>query len=230
MVWKKKKIIKHLERKKLIHFFGTKFKKILSRYFSSWKKRFLWSLEDSKKFLRKFKKKNFNFKTFFNFSNLFLKNYFISLKNLFYRNFYKDLFLKKWIFSLIKILIKDGKKKKAFLIVNFFLLKLKEKFKNLKVFFLKIKKKMHLPLKLRLRVVAGRKIFIPVILTEEKEIMLILRFIFISLKFRSEKSLKIKLLNEFLDIFNNKGLSIKKKIQHNKDIKENIPNIRYLNF
>jgi small subunit ribosomal protein S7 len=89
---------------------------------------------------------------------------------------------------------------------------------------------MHLPLKLRLRVVAGRKIYIPVILLENNEIMFILRFILSSLKFRNEKTLKVKLLNEFLDVFNNKGLSIKKKIQYNKDIKENIPNIRYLNF
>jgi small subunit ribosomal protein S7 len=89
---------------------------------------------------------------------------------------------------------------------------------------------MHLPLKLRLRIVAGRKVFIPVVLVENNEITFILRFILSSLKFRNEKTIKLKLLNEFLDIFNNKGLSIKKKIQYNKDIKENIPNIRYLNF
>jgi small subunit ribosomal protein S7 len=89
---------------------------------------------------------------------------------------------------------------------------------------------MHLPLKLRLRIVAGRKVFIPVVLIENNEITFILRFILSSLKFRNEKTIKLKLLNEFLDIFNNRGLSIKKKIQYNKDIKENIPNIRYLNF
>jgi ribosomal protein S7 len=89
---------------------------------------------------------------------------------------------------------------------------------------------MHLPLKMRMRIVAGRKIYIPVILLEEKEIMFILRFIITSLKFRNENKFQDKLLNEFLDVFENKGLSIKKKIQYNKDLKENIPNIKYLNF
>ena len=41
--------------------------------------------------------------------------------------------------------------------------------------------------------------------------MFILRFILLSLKSRNEKTFKEKLLNEFLDIFLNKGLSIKKK-------------------
>ena len=89
---------------------------------------------------------------------------------------------------------------------------------------------MHLPLKLRLRIVAGRKTYIPVILLEKNEIMFILRFILLSLKSRSEKSFKDKLLNEFFDVFLNKGLSIKKKQQYNKDLKENIHNIRFLNF
>ena len=89
---------------------------------------------------------------------------------------------------------------------------------------------MHLPLKMRLRIVAGRKLYIPVVLMENKEIMFILRFILISLKSRTERTFKDKLLNEFFDIFFNKGLSIKKKQQYNKDIKENIHNIRYLNF
>lgn len=89
---------------------------------------------------------------------------------------------------------------------------------------------MHLPLKLRLRIVAGRKLYIPVILSENKEIMFILRFILLSLKSRSEKTFKDKFLNELFDIFFNKGLSIKRKIQYIKEIKENIHNIRYLNF
>lgn len=229
MVWKKKKIIKQLEKKRLVYSIGLKKKKILNRYFYFWKKRFLWNLEESKKFLLKYRKKDLKLNPFLKFFNLSLKKFFIHKSLIFFNNF-KNPFLKKWIFSLLKILIKHGKKKRAIFIIKFILLKLSEKRLNLNYFFFKIKKNMHLPLKLRLRIVAGKKIFIPVILLKEKQIMFILRFIFLSLKFRNEKYLKIKLLNEFLDIFNNKGLSIKKKIQYNKDIKENIPNIRYLNF
>jgi len=130
----------------------------------------------------------------------------------------------------LKVLIKNGKKKKTFTIIKYILLNIKNKSIKFKNFFLKIKKNMHLPLRLRIRIVAGRKTFIPVILLEKDQIMFILRFIFSSLKFRNEKSFKLKLLNELFDVFNNKGFSIKKKTQYNKDIKENIPNIRYLNF
>jgi len=230
MVWKKKKKFNKLEKKRLIYSFGFKIKKIFNKYYLAWKKRYIWSFKDSLNFLKKFKKKFISLNIIFNFfvnitKRFYLNNIFLSLKKKKY-----NIFVRKWIYSLIKILIKNGKKKKVFFIVNYIFLKIKKKVKNLKFFFLKIKKNMHLPLRLRLRIVAGRKLYIPVVLFENKEIMFILRFILLSLKSRNEKSFKDKLLNEFFDVFLNKGLSIKKQQQYNKDIKENIHNIRYLNF
>ena len=230
MVWKKKKKYKKLEKKRLIFSFGFKTKKIFNKYYLAWKKRYIWSFDDSLNFLKKFKKRNLPLNLIFNFfvsisKRFYLKNYFLNSKEI-----SNNIFIKKWIYSLIKILVKNGKKKKAFYFVNYIIKKIKKKVKNLRFFFLKIKKNMHLPLKMRLRIVAGRKLYIPVVLMENKEIMFILRFILISLKSRTERTFKDKLLNEFFDIFFNKGLSIKKKQQYNKDIKENIHNIRYLNF
>jgi len=89
---------------------------------------------------------------------------------------------------------------------------------------------LHLPLKLNSRIVAGKKLFIPHILKDKKEIKFIIRFIFLSLKNRNEKTFKERLLNELFDSFNNKGFTIKKKIQYNKEIKDCIPNLRYLKF
>lgn len=230
MVWKKKKTYKNkLENKKLIYSFGFKIKKIFHKYYLAWKKRYIWSFEDSLNFLKKFKKRNLPLNIIFNF--------FVDTTKRFYLNKFSNSFkiinnnvIRKWTYSLMKILIKNGKKRKVFLILNYIFLKIKKKVKNLKFFFLKIKKNMHLPLKLRLRIVAGRKLYIPVVLFEKKEIMFILRFILLSLKNRTEKSFKDKLFNELFDVFLNKGLSIKKKQQYNKEIKENIHNIRYLNF
>ena len=229
MVWKKRKIFKQLEKKRLVYSFGLKRKKIFNKYYIAWKYRYIWGLKDSLNFLKKFKRKSLSLNLFCNFFVLVSKRFFLS-NFLIFKNLFNNLYLKKWIYFLIKVLIKEGKKKKSLFFVNYILLEIKKKVKNLKFFFLKIKKNMHLPLKLRLRIVAGRKLYIPVVLSEKKEIMFILRFILLSLKSRNEKTFKEKLLNEFLDIFLNKGLSIKKKIQYNKEIKENVHNIRYLNF
>lgn len=89
---------------------------------------------------------------------------------------------------------------------------------------------MHLPIKLRSRTVAGKNISIPHILKKDQEDMLILRFIYLSSKNRDEKTLKERLLNELIDTFFKKGSSFKKKILYNKEIKECIPNMRYLKF
>jgi ribosomal protein S7 len=226
MVWKKKKFIKRLDKKKVVYSFGLKGKIILNKFYVIWKKRFLWTKEDSLIFLKRIRKEKIIVESFF---SLYKKNFLIK-ENLIFFNVFNDVFLKKWIFNLLKILIKNCKKKRAISFLKFIILNIKKKYSNLNIFFFNIKNNMHLPLKLRMRIVAGRKIYIPVIISEEKEIMFILRFILSSLKYRNEKNFENKLLNELFDIFENKGLSIKKKIQYNKDIKENIPNIRYLNF
>lgn len=100
--------------------------------------------------------------------------------------------------------------------------------KKLNFFFYIINKNLCVPIILRKRVVAGRKILIPTRCSFKKEINLFVRFIIKSIKIRTEKTLFDKITNELIDIYMYKGLSIKKKIQYCKDIKTNIPNLRFL--
>jgi ribosomal protein S7 len=69
---------------------------------------------------------------------------------------------------------------------------------------------------------------IPYKINENKKINLSVRIIINSLKFRNEKKLSNRLLNELIDIYNNRGISIKKRIEICKDIKLNSPNLRFL--
>lgn len=46
---------------------------------------------------------------------------------------------------------------------------------------------------------------------------------------RKEKSFSDKLFNELVDAYNNKGLSIVKRLNHTKQLKDIITNIRFLN-
>lgn len=224
MVWRKKKINKYLEKKREIFSYSNKKKYISNRYFLSWKHRFFWLKKDFFKYFDKFKKgKKQMFKFYSVYSNFFL----INSEKKKYNDFF---FLRVWFLSIMKILIRDGKKLYIYNILKYVIYNLKLCVKNLKLFFFKIKKNMHLPLRLRVRIVAGRKVNVPVILNQKKEIMLIIRFIFLSLKNRNEKKFKDRLLNELLDVFNNKGITIKRKAQYIKDLKDSVPNIKYLNF
>lgn len=228
MVWKRKKIIRlGLKKKKSVFCFGKE-KKISYKRFVIWEKRFIWKkkelLKFKNRFVRRFDIENLGlFLNKVTFSNKFFNNNFLI-------NFKKILFVKKFIFFLLKILLKKGNKLKYINVLKFFLINLNKKFNDLYSFFFIIKKKMHVPLKLRLRIVAGRKVYIPVVLNESKEIFFILRIIISSLKNRNEKTFKEKIFNEFFDIYNNKGFSLKRKMQILKELHDNLPNVRFLNF
>lgn len=103
-----------------------------------------------------------------------------------------------------------------------------KKKKNLDFFFYLLNKNLCVPVIFRKRVVAGRKILIPTRAVYKKEINLFVRFMLESLKLRSEKSLYEKVLNELFDISAYKGSSIKKKLHYCREIKINIPNLRFL--
>ncbi len=234
MVWKKKKIFKSFQKKKTVFSFGFFKKIIFYKNFFLWKNTFFWNSDDLWKFYDKFyknriiKMKNddldFIYKPFKNI-------YFFGKFKLSKKKYFSDLlYIKYWLHSLLKVLLKNGKKKLAENIIKFVFLGLIKKIKNLRYFFLKIQKNMHLPLKLNSKVIAGRKLYIPIILKDNKEIMFIIRFIILSLKNRNEKTFKERLLNELFDTFYNKGFSIKKKIQYNKEIKDCLPNLRYLRY
>ena len=50
-----------------------------------------------------------------------------------------------------------------------------------------------------------------------------------SLKLRKEKLFVDRLFNELVDAYNNKGLSVSKKLNYTKQLKDIITNIRFLN-
>jgi hypothetical protein len=51
-----------------------------------------------------------------------------------------------------------------------------------------------------------------------------------SSKKRNEFSFEQRVFYELKDVFKNKGLSIKRRLQFCKDIKTNSPNLRFLRF
>lgn len=112
--------------------------------------------------------------------------------------------------------------------VNKLLLELIKLKQNLNFFFYVLNKNLCVPIIFRKRVVAGRKILIPTRCSYKKEINLFVRFILESLKTRSEKNLFHKITNELFDIYAYKGSSIKKKQHYCKEVKTNIPNLRFL--
>jgi len=85
-----------------------------------------------------------------------------------------------------------------------------------------------LPVFFRKRAVAGRKILIPIKYNYKKNINIFIRFLLKSLKDRPEKNLYEKLFNELLDVFLNRGLCVKKRLQYCKDIKINMSFLRFL--
>lgn len=139
-----------------------------------------------------------------------------------------NFYIQKWVIVLYKLFLKCGKKIKALSLVNCLLLELLNKKKNLNFFFFILNRNLCVPVILRKRVVAGRKILIPTRCSFKKEINLFVRFILQSLIFRSEKSLFEKITNELMDVYLYKGSSVKRKIQYCKEVKSNIPNLRFL--
>lgn len=126
------------------------------------------------------------------------------------------------------MILKSGKKNKALTLVNKILLEILKRKKNLNFFFYVLNKNLCVPVIFRKRVVAGRKILIPTRCGYKKEINLFIRFLLESIKSRSEKSLFEKIMNELFDAFSYKGSSIKKKLHYCKEVKTNIPNLRFL--
>lgn len=139
-----------------------------------------------------------------------------------------NIYIKKWIYVIYKLVLKFGKKNKALNFINNLILQLIKKKTNLNFFFYILNKNLCVPVIFRKRVVAGRKILIPTRCSYKKEINLFIRFLIESIKSRSEKSFFEKLINELFDIFSNKGSTIKKKTQYCKEVKTNMPNLRFL--
>jgi ribosomal protein S7 len=126
------------------------------------------------------------------------------------------------------LILKCGKKNRALVFINKLLLEILKRKKNLNFFFYVLNKNLCVPVIFRKRVVAGRKILIPTRCGYKKEINLFIRFLLEAIKSRSEKNLFEKVINELFDVFLYKGSSIKKKLHYCKEVKTNIPNLRFL--
>ena len=77
-----------------------------------------------------------------------------------------------------------------------------------------------------------RKILYPVLLSKDRSFFLLFNWLKESVKSRVEFKLEDRILNELIDIFNNKGLTLKKKELFNSQIFENKPYLwrRYFNY
>lgn len=100
--------------------------------------------------------------------------------------------------------------------------------KNLYFFFKKIENHLYMPLKFINKIIAGRKVLIPYRIKKHKEIRYIIKFIIKNLEQRTEKKIIDRLYLELIDIYKKKGISINKHIQFCKELKENLPNVRFL--
>jgi len=135
---------------------------------------------------------------------------------------------KIWLISILKILVKKGNYIKYLNILYKILYNILIEYKDINKFFIIIDKNICLPINFIKKRIAGKNIMIPYKINENKKINLSVRIIINSLKFRNEKKLSNRLLNELIDIYNNRGISIKKRIEICKDIKLNSPNLRFL--
>jgi ribosomal protein S7 len=142
----------------------------------------------------------------------------------------KEKFLKLSFFNLIaKRLIKSGKSQRARTILNNVLSELKKKgfnkplkliYENL--IFLK-------PIFNILTIKRGRKMIpMPFFLSEKTEIGVVIKSIVSTASNRSEKGIGSKLVAELIDIYQQKGLLAKKKINLISQVKDNAKNLRFL--
>lgn len=108
------------------------------------------------------------------------------------------------------------------------LLRIKQKY-NLFQFFSIIEENLTIIFNTFKKKIAGKNLLIPIGLTSSKRVNAMSKLIITSLKSRKEKSFLDKLYNELIDSYNNKGLSIIKKLNYTKQLKDIITNIRFLN-
>ena len=106
-------------------------------------------------------------------------------------------------------------------------LNLKKNFGSLDNFFNRIGYNLLIRMFCYVKKIGGKKVLIPHILKSKDSIPYSVKLIIKSIKGRSEKNLKNRLENELIDVYNNTGLSIKKKIDMYNIIESNYTNIRF---
>jgi len=156
-------------------------------------------------------------------SNLVKSQYANSLVNM-----YKVNYIKRWVVSLLSVISKKGINIKYNNYIEQILLRIKQKY-NLFQFFSIIEENLTIIFNTFKKKIAGKNLLIPIGLTSSKRVNAMSKLIITSLKSRKEKSFLDKLYNELIDSYNNKGLSIIKKLNYTKQLKDIITNIRFLN-
>lgn len=145
---------------------------------------------------------------------------------------YKEInFLKKCIKILSGLLIENGNYSRIYRIVSLTFYKIRLKDLDIYNFFKEILFKLHIPISLYSKKIAGRKVMVPNPYNYnymKKSIGYSFRIIKKSLKVRREIYLKDRLFFELMDIYENKGLSIKKVSDLIKTIEESTINMRFM--
>lgn len=137
-------------------------------------------------------------------------------------------FIKRWFISFLSVVSRKGSLSKYNNYLLFVFKKLSLNY-NLFWFFFKIEQNLFINFENFKKKIAGRNFLIPLGLDPYKRVNAIVKLIISNLKSRKERLFIDKLYNELLDVFNNKGLSVGKRLQYTKQLKDNLTNIRFLN-
>nr|QFQ52413.1 ribosomal protein S7 [Paramoeba aparasomata] len=143
------------------------------------------------------------------------------------KGFEKNL-IKRWFISFVSVVSKKGCLEKYRNYIFLVFKRLNKNF-NLFEFFFMLEKKLSITFESFKKKIAGRHFLIPIGLDPYKRINAITRLVISSLKLRKERKFVDKLYNELLDIINNQGFSINRRLTYTKQLKDILTNIRFLN-
>ena len=143
-------------------------------------------------------------------------------------NTYEFNYIRRWVISLLSVISKKGEVIKYNNYIWSVIKKIKSKY-NLFSFFSIIEENLTIIFDTFKKRIAGKNLLVPTGLTHYKRVNAMSKLIILSLKLRKEKLFVDRLFNELVDAYNNKGLSVSKKLNYTKQLKDIITNIRFLN-
>jgi len=143
-------------------------------------------------------------------------------------NTYESNYIKRWVTSILSVISKKGETVKYNNYIWSVINRIKLKY-NLFYFFSIIEENLTIVFDTFKKRIAGKNLLVPTGLTHYKRVNAMSKLIVSSLKLRKEKLFVDRLFNELVDTYNNKGLSISKRLNYTKQLKDIITNIRFLN-
>ena len=135
--------------------------------------------------------------------------------------------MNNWIKYLIQLLIRKGKKQRIILSLEKIFINIKKIYGCLNTFFKQIETNIFIRMFCYIKKVGGKKLLIPHILKSKDSIPYSVKLIVRSINSRTERKFQERIQNELIDVYNNKGLSIKKKNDMYRLIEANYTNIRF---